>query len=339
MAMEQLDPQGRYPKSRLELRVRQITFQAAGISSYELVDPSGGELPPFTAGAHVDFYLRDGRVRQYSLCNDPAERHRYVIAVQREERGRGGSMALHDRVHVQRLVSIGTPRNNFALDPRARRHLLLAGGIGVTPMKAMLHQLARDGADCTLHYCCRSAQHAAFGEELAPFVASGRAVLHHDGGDPAKGLDLAALLREQAQGTHLYYCGPEGFNRACRDASAHWRPDTVHFESFAAGVLPQPATAAGAGDTHSHAPVFKVRVASTGATFDVPDNRTIVDVLRDNGVEIETSCNAGLCATCKTGYLEGEVDHRDYILDDADHPRYFTPCVSRANSPLLVIDL
>jgi vanillate O-demethylase ferredoxin subunit len=319
----------------MALQVRRITYQAIGINSYELVDPAGGDLPPFTAGAHVDFHLRDGRVRQYSLTNDPAERHRYVIAVLRDERGRGGSMALHERVHVQRLVSIGAPRNNFPLVAGARRHLLVAGGIGVTPMLSMVHELERTGREYTLHYCARSLEHTAFRDELAPRVAQGRVVFHHDGAIASQGLDLAALLRAQEEGTHLYYCGPAGFMAACRDASAHWAPGTVHLENFSAGVLP----AAPAADTTLHAPVFQVRIASSGATFEVPDNQTIVDVLRDNGVAIETSCNAGLCATCKVGYLSGEVDHRDYILDDSEHGHFFTPCVSRASSPLLVIDL
>jgi vanillate O-demethylase ferredoxin subunit len=333
--LENLDPDGKYPKGRLALQVRQITYEAIGISAYELVDPAGGELPPFTAGAHVDFHLRDGRVRQYSLTNDPAERHRYVIAVLCDERGRGGSKALHERVHVQRLVSVGTPRNNFPLAAAARRHLMLAGGIGVTPMMSMVRQLEREGGDYVLHYCTRSPGHTAFREELAPLAAKGRVVFHHDGGNPSDGLDLARLLAVQEEGTHLYYCGPSGFMKACREAAARWAPDTVHLEHFSAGVAPAAAAAA----TTLHAPVFQVRIASSGATYEVPDSQTIVDVLRDNGVEIATSCNAGLCATCKVGYLEGEVDHRDYILDENEHGCFFTPCVSRAKSPLLVIDL
>ena len=141
--MEQLDTKGQYPETGMILRVRQITYQAVKINAYELTDPGGEALPPFTAGAHIDFHFRDGSVRQYSLCNDPAERHRYLIAILREEHGRGGSQALHERLHVQRMVSIGRPRNNFPLAENATRSLLLAGGIGITPIMSMTYELQR----------------------------------------------------------------------------------------------------------------------------------------------------------------------------------------------------
>lgn len=340
--MEQLDPKGKYPKTGMILRLRQITFQAIDINSYGLVHPDGEDLPAFTAGAHIDFHFRDGSVRQYSLCNDPHERHRYVIAVLREPNGRGGSQALHERLHVQRTVSVGKPRNNFPLAADAKRHLLLAGGIGVTPLKAMAHQLERTGGEYILHYCTRDPRYTAFCDEFAPLVAKGRVVYHHDGGIPANGLDIAGLLRDYEDGTHLYYCGPPGFMAACRRAAAHWPAETVHFEYFTAAAAPKSALSgeelAEAGD-NALGLGFQVKIASTGAVYTVPNDRSIVQVLAEHGVAIETSCEAGLCATCKVRYLAGEVEHHDLVLSEQEHAEYLAACVSRAKSPLLVLDL
>lgn len=340
--MEQLDEKGKYPKTGMVLRVRQITYQARGINTYELVHPEGGDLPAFTAGAHIDFHFRDGSVRQYSLCNDPAERHRYVIAVLLEPDGRGGSQALHERVHAQRLVSVGRPRNNFPLAADARRHLLLAGGIGVTPLMAMVHKLEREAADYTLHYCAKGPQFAAFRDELAPLERKGRAHFHYDGGIPANGLDIAALLAGYEAGTHLYYCGPAGFMTACKRAGAHWPADCVHLEYFSAASAPKSALSgdelAAAGE-HALGIGFQVKIASTGAVYVVPNDKSIVHVLAEHGVEIPTSCEAGLCATCKVRYLSGEVDHRDLVLSEEEHAEYLATCISRSRGPMLVLDL
>lgn len=341
--MEQLDQKGKYPNTGMILRVRQVTYQAAGINSYELVHPQGEPLPPFSPGAHIDFHFRDGSVRQYSLCNDATERHRYLIAVLREANGRGGSQALHERLHVQRLVSVGKPRNNFPLVEDARRHLLIAGGIGVTPLVAMVHSLERSGSDYTLHYCTRAIEHTAFREELEPLAARGRVVFHFDGGVPANGLDLAGLLRVHDEGAHLYYCGPPGFMAACERSAAHWPRENVHFEYFSAAASPKPflseAEMQDAGDDALSGLGFQVKVASTGAVFIVPNDKSIADVLGEHGIEIQTSCRAGLCATCKVRYLSGEVEHRDMVLEDDERGEYLTTCVSRAKSSMLVLDL
>ncbi len=327
----------------MRLQVRQVTYQARDINSYELVHPEGKPLPTFTAGAHIDFHFRDGSVRQYSLCNDPSERHRYLIAVLREEYGRGGSQALFERVHTQRTVSVGRqPRNNFPLHEEATHHLLLAGGIGVTPMMAMLYRLQSIGADFTMHYCTKSPEHTAFRPELAALASEGRVLLHHDGGDPRRGLDIAALLKSYEPGTHLYYCGPVGFMRATEAASAHWPKGSVHCEYFTAAASPKATLtkdeAADVGDD-AVGLGFQIKIASTGAVYYVPNDKSIVEVLREQGIEVETSCEAGLCATCKTRYLTGEPDHRDLVLDDEEHSQYLTICCSRAKSRMLVLDL
>jgi ferredoxin-NADP reductase len=212
------------------LRIRSITYLAARINGYELTDPGGHDLPRFAAGAHISMRLFEDLLRDFSLWNDPAERSRYCIAVLREG---PGSRRLHDEARVGDLVEASTPRNNFPLAAEAERHLLIAGGIGITPIMAMIAELRRRRAEYRLHYCTRSPEETAFLDDLAVLAAQGRVQFHHDGGDPAKGLDIAATLRECRQGTHLYYCGPAGMMAAAGAASAHWPPGTVHCEYFA----------------------------------------------------------------------------------------------------------
>ncbi len=320
----------------LSLLVRQIRFEAVGVNSYELVDPTGAELPAVTAGTHVDVLLGDGVVRQYSLCNDPAERHRYVIAVLLEGQGKGGSRRLHETLHVQDRVQVSLPRNNFALANGAGKHLLIGGGIGVTPLKAMAHALASCGADFELHYCARSPEHASFRDDLARLGAEGRVAFHYDGGNPANGLDIAALLRGHSAGTHVYYCGPPGFMAACAAATANWPAGTVHCEHFKA---PEPERAAVQGTEAQNTKVSTVQIASTGLRIEIPAGRSMVDVLNDAGLEVETSCVSGLCGSCKVRYLSGEVDHQDFILSEDERAEYLTTCVSRAKGPVLVLDL
>ncbi len=316
--------------STLSLRLEAVRRQAEGIHAFELVRPEGGELPEVQAGAHVDVHLPGGLVRSYSLAGDPADRRRWTLGVLREKGGRGGSAALHDRVRVGDLLALGPPRNAFALTEGARHSVLLGGGIGITPLKAMAHTLRQRGESFELHYCARTPGHAAFLDELRALVPDGQLHLHFDQGDPARGLDLAALLRAPAEGTHLYYCGPAGFMQACADASAHWSAGTVHFEHF----KPPASTAASL-----EAGAFEVRLQRQGITVAVPPSQSIVQALEAAGHAVPTSCLSGLCGACKVGYLEGEVEHNDYILGDDEKARCLTLCVSRARSPLLVLDL
>jgi ferredoxin-NADP reductase len=216
----------------MRLRVRSITYLAERINGYELVDSDGRDLPRFEAGAHISVRVGDEIVRDYSLWNDPGERARYCIAVLREVEGRG-SREWHERARVGDLVEVSPPRNNFPLAVEAERHLLIAGGIGITPIMAMVTVLRRQRADFRLHYCTRSPEETAFLDELAIPAAQGRVQFHHDGGDPVKGLDITAILREYRPGTHLYYCGPTGMMAAAEAASRHWPPGTVHCEYFA----------------------------------------------------------------------------------------------------------
>jgi vanillate O-demethylase ferredoxin subunit len=317
-------------KTMQALRVSKITREAQDIASFELADPLGLELPPFTAGAHLDVRINNDTRRQYSLCNDPQERHRYVIAVLNEPAGRGGSRAMHEQVAVGSVLPVSAPHNRFPLAGReARFHLLLAGGIGVTPMLAMIAELERRANPWRMHYCTRNPARTAFLDRLRPLIAAGKVELHHDDGDPARGLDIARTLAAFEIGTHVYFCGPPGFMHAAKASVSAWPPFNVHYEYF---------TAAGDRAEAVNMP-FQVKVKKSGQIFDIPADRSIVAVLRDNGFEIETDCEDGYCGTCITRYLAGEPEHRDTVLGEDERKRYAMICCARAKSPMLVLDL
>jgi len=316
----------------LAVRVARKAVEARDICSFELVAADGGTLPAFTAGAHIDVQAPGGLTRPYSLCNAPHERHRYLIAVLLEPASRGGSAAMHERVHEGEMLTVGAPKNHFALAPDAARHLLLAGGIGVTPMLAMAEQLAATGAEFALHYSTRSRERMAFHDRLRGSRYAGRVALHFDDGDAAQQLDLAALLAAPTVGTHLYVCGPKGYMDAVLGtARAHGWPETrLHCEYFAAEAPPAE------GDT-----AFEVQLGRAGRVVVVPPGRTVVQALAAAGVEVQTSCEQGVCGTCLTRVLDGTPEHRDQYLTPEEQAANdcFTPCVSRARSKQLVLDL
>jgi len=318
----------------LDVRVQQIRYEGKGINSYELTSPGGETLPRFEAGSHIDIHLKNGVIRQYSLCNSPAERHRYVIAVLKDESGRGGSRAVHDSISAGDIVTISKPRNHFALAADANKVILIAGGIGVTPLKAMAHELEQRGVDFEMHYCARSPEAAAFGPELERMQRAGKLRYHFDDGAQASHLDLRALLSQPKPGTHLYYCGPGGFMTACADAASHWPKGTVHFEHFKAPEQPKREPI---GTENQHG--CDVTIASTGRVVHVGADQNLSEALNEAGIDVPTSCCAGLCATCKVRYLDGEVQHNDFILDDDERKEFLTVCVSRPVSGTLVLDL
>jgi len=314
----------------LRLRVQAIRLQADGIHTFELVDPDGAELPAATAGAHVDVHLSGGLMRSYSLSGDPADRTVWTLGVLREVNGQGGSKAMHDSVRVGELLTVSAPRNAFAMVPGAAHTVLLAGGIGITPIKAMAHTLTAEGKSFEVHYCARTPRNVAFIRELRALVPPDRLHFHFDNGVPGQGLNITNLLKQQPAGAHLYYCGPGGLMKACAEASTHWAPGSVHFEHFKPPA--QPAKAAPDAS-------FEVRLARRGITVPVLPDQTIVRALELAGLRVPTSCLSGLCASCKVEYLEGDVEHNDYILSDEEKTHCLTLCVSRSRSPLLVLDL
>lgn len=317
--------------NEMKVRVDRRVNEAEGICGFELVPEQGVALPAFTAGAHIDVHVAPGLIRQYSLCNDPAETTRYRIAVLHETASRGGSVGMHERVKVGDVLKVSAPRNHFPLVP-AKRSLLLAGGIGVTPILAMAQTLHAAGNAFDMHYCGRSASRMAFLEQLrqSPFAA--QVHVHTDDGVPEQRFDAARVLAQPSGDTHLYVCGPAGFmNHVLETAQRLGWPDArLHREYFAGAAT---ALDSDAG--------FEIRVASTGLTCQVPAGKSVIDVLLTHGVEVPVSCESGVCGTCLTRVLDGRPDHRDTFLTDAERAAndQFTPCCSRALSPLLVLDL
>jgi vanillate O-demethylase ferredoxin subunit len=288
----------------MQLRIRSVAYLAQDINGYELVDPNGRDLPRFSAGAHVGVRLGEQVWRDYSLWNDPAERRRYCIAVLREKEGHG-SNRLHEQARVGDLIEVSWPRNFFPIAEEAERHWLIAGGIGITPIMAMIAELKRRRTDFHLHYCSRAPERTAFREELSLLAAMGRATFHYDGGDPAKGLDVAALLRDPPPGTHLYYCGPAGLMDAVARAATHWPPRTVHCEYFKgpAAAIPEMV-----GEDLP----FRVRLAKSGGEYEVRADESIARALRRHGVKVDTSCELGYCGTCLP-YLTARCSRRQSI--------------------------
>jgi len=316
--------------SQLTVRVVRKQVEADGICSFELADPSGAPLPAFSAGSHIDVHIPGGLTRQYSLCNHADERHRYVIAVLNDAQSRGGSRAMHDTVEEGSALQISTPRNHFPIEPDAPRHLLLAGGIGITPMLCMAQCLSSKGHAFAMHYCARSRERAAFVEQLGSAPYADRVAFHFDDEDAAQKLDIQALLAEAGADAHLYVCGPKGFMDAVLETARQrgWSEDRLHYEFFAASV-----------ETTGDA--FEVKLASSGKTVAVPAEQTVAEALAAAGVEVPISCGQGICGTCLVRVLEGEPDHRDLYLSPEEQARndQFTPCCSRARSRTLVLDL
>jgi vanillate monooxygenase ferredoxin subunit len=315
----------------LAVKVLRKKQEAQDIASFELARADGGPLPAFSAGSHIDVELPGGLTRQYSLCNDSVEQHRYRIAVLRDAASRGGSVAMHEAVNEGDTIHISEPRNHFPLQ-HAQRSLLFAGGIGVTPLLCMAQRLAKIGADFTMHYSTRSPERTAFREEIAESTFASNVQFHFDSGTAGQILNVPAALGQVDAGTHIYICGPAGFiNHVLQNAQGMgWPAGQIHLEYFAS--TPQDTTA----DT-----AFEVKIASTGKSYTVAADQTIVHALQQQGIEILTSCEQGVCGTCITRVLEGECDHRDLYFTDEEKAKndQFTPCCSRAKSRVLVLDL
>lgn len=318
--------------STLSVRVLRKELAALDICTFEMVDVNGGPLPAFSAGSHVDVQLPGGLTRQYSLCNDPKETHRYLIGVLRDAASRGGSSAMHDQVAVGQVLQISAPKNHFPLAHDARRSLLLAGGIGVTPILCMTERLAITGADFEMHYCARSRARMAFRERISASEFAHRVQFHFDDGDAQQKLDIERLLAAPQDGLHLYVCGPKGFMDAVLNAARRlgWQESRLHYEFFSAAVASSDRDAS-----------FEVKLASSGRIIVVPGGKTVTQALSEAGIEVQTACEQGVCGTCLTRVLEGVPEHKDLYLTPEEQAAndQFTPCCSRSRTPLLVLDL
>jgi vanillate O-demethylase ferredoxin subunit len=304
--------------------------EAEGIISIELIPIASSALPQFEAGSHVDVQITPEITRQYSLCNDPRERHRYLLGILRETNSRGGSEAIHTAFLEGQHIKISHPKNNFKLVEAAGHTILAGGGIGITPILAMGWRLHALGASFELHYCTRSLARTAFQSilEAAPFAD--KMQLHLDDRAEAQRFDINRYLVRPGENKHLYVCGPFGFMTYVLDGAQRlgWLRDHVHSEYFAADV-----------DTSGGS--FIVRTARTGLTLTVPADRTLAEMLIENGVAVALSCEQGVCGTCLTKVLEGLPDHRDVYLSDPEKAAndQMTPCCSRAKSATLILDI
>ncbi|MFD9663695.1 PDR/VanB family oxidoreductase [Rhodococcus sp. NPDC059968] len=314
----------------ITVTVTDITTETVSVKRFSLRRSNGASFAPYAAGAHVDVTGPGGITRQYSLCGPPHRTDSYEIAVKREDCSRGGSAALHDQVAVSDELTISEPRNLFGLEHAADRHVLVAAGIGITPLLSMAHHLRRTGARFRLHYFATSREKAAFVPllESTEFAAD---VEFHFGVDRTDQRQvLARVLEDIDPATHVYACGPKEFMQRVVDVASRVLPeDNVHIEHFQA-LEP----AAESGDE------FEVEL-DTGEVFRVPPGRSIVDVLADGGIEVDTSCREGICGTCVLTVLDGEPDHRDNCLTrkEKEAGDQIATCVSRARTGRLVLEL
>ena len=316
----------------LSVKVSKKSIEAEDIVSFELVHPDGDILPAFTAGSHIDVHMGDKLIRQYSLSNDPAENHRYLLGVLKEVDGSGGSLTMHEQVKEGDLLQISQPRNNFHLLEEAEYSLLLAGGIGVTPILGMAQRLASLGKNFDIHYCTRSRERCAYYDQLKISTFAEKVNIHFDNGPKEQRLDIPALLRDYPEGANVYVCGPAGFMEVViSNAEQHWPSGAVHREYFSADP------AAG----HDNDCSFEVKIASSGEIYTIPAEQSIVEALLEHDIEILVSCEQGICGTCLTAVIEGEPEHRDMFLSEAEHDAndQMTLCCSRSRSDILVLDL
>ncbi|WP_434621536.1 PDR/VanB family oxidoreductase [Azospirillum sp. B2RO_4] len=331
MSSLQPETQRRPPSTARTLRVHRLEQVAPQVMLVELRDPDGQPLPPAEPGAHIDLHLPDGTVRSYSLCGDPMDRQAYSIAVLNVPGGRGSGF-VHGELEPGASIAIGLPRNNFRFD-EAPRYLFIAGGIGITPLLPMIRAAAGRGADWTLQYCVRSAAAAPFLGELRA-LSHGRVELN--AADEGRKLDVDALLAATPADVPVYCCGPQRLMEAV--AAAAQPAQDVRFEWFTPRVEPVREDAA-AGSLEDDS--FEVVCARSGVTVTVPPGTSVLEALAAAGVTVDSSCEQGICGTCETTVLEGEPDHRDSVLSDAERAAGKTMmlCVSRARSARLVLDL
>lgn len=308
----------------LQVRLRSMVWEAPEVVSLDLVRVDRAPLLQFEPGAHVDIYLPDGAIRQYSLCSDPSDTSHYRIAV----RNVGGisSHFVHRKVRPGDLLTISAPRNNFPLVDAAN-YIFIAGGIGITPLMPMIWEVTAKRRNWTLRYCHRLGQDAPFLAEIAK--SAGEILLHST--ESGTRLDVAAELHAVRENTHVYCCGPESLMAGVEEATRHWPEGSVHFEWFT------PRSNMLEGGTNS----FEVACDASGLTLQVPPDKTILTVLNEAGIHVPCSCQQGICGTCEVRVLAGEVEHRDSILSSAERAAntIMMTCVSRARGPRLVLDI
>jgi len=297
------------------------------ICEIEFRRPDGADLPPFECGAHIVVETPNGMARSYSLVNDETENDRYVIAVKRENGGRGGSLSMHTETAPGDILRISAPINSFGF-VQAPKYLLIAGGIGITPIISVFRKLLRIGhPDFRLIYSTRSAETSPYLKELTAPKARDFTTIHHTSLRDGTRFDLWPTLKAPDE-RHIYYCGPTSLMNAIYAQTIHWPRSAIHSEDFA-----------GVSATGADSRPFKVKKLATGEVFDIPADRSIVDVFRDAGLKPKSSCESGTCGTCRVRLIAGVPDHRDLVLGENERQSFFMPCVSRAFSEELTLDI
>ncbi len=311
----------------IDVRLTDIRFAARDTNLYEFRQVDGEALPAYDPGAHIDLHLPNGLVRQYSLTVPETEPpQRYVVGIKRDPASRGGSRYVHDELHVGKTLKISQPRNHFALKEDAPHVVLIAGGIGITPIWCMVQRLEQLGKSWKLYYSCRSRADAAF---LEPMQKMPSVHFHFDDENEGKFLDIAAVVAQAPKDAHLYCCGPGPMLKAFEAATQGWADEQTHVEYFTAKAAP--AKSGG----------FVVELSRSGEEHFIPEGKTILQVLLDAGVDVDYSCELGICGACETRVISGIPEHRDAILSEeeqAENTRVMI-CCAGCKSDRLVLDL
>lgn len=328
---ETAQPKSAYREVEVDVEVRRREVVSEGVVTLTLADPAGAELPRWGPGAHIDLIMTPSLVRQYSLCGDTANRAEWQVGVLLDPHSRGGSQFVHDKLQEGAAVRVRGPRNHFPL-VGSPRYLFVAGGIGVTPMVPMIAAAEAAGAHWSLLYGGRKRSSMAFVDELQRYGDRVR-VCARDEPEHSFRTNLAAALSEPVENTLVYCCGPEALLTAVEDACRSWPPHSLHVERFSAKTLEEPA----GGALES----FEVECQRSGVTVTVPRDKTIYEVCEEAGIDVLGSCMEGVCGTCECDIIEGEGDHRDSVLNDAEKAanQSLMICVSRSLSERLVLDL
>ena len=315
------------PITQYEAQVINKTQLAEQIWLFELQRTDLKPMPNMTAGAHLDVWLAQDVIRQYSLVlGVNSKLNSFAIAVKRDETGRGGSVQLCDTVQVGQVLMVSAPRNHFQLHDGEAPAVLIAGGIGITPIWSMIQSLNEQGRSWQLHYAARSKKEAAFVEQL---VDSSQVTFYFDD-ESKQRVSVPSIMATVTPETHLYCCGPTSLLDVFEEETAAWPSTQRHLERFNA-VLPTAVATEG----------FVLSLAKSGVELSVLPGQTILEVIHAAGIEAASSCEQGICGACETRVLEGQVDHRDAILSEAEQQANNTMmiCCSGSLSPRLVIDL
>jgi tetrachlorobenzoquinone reductase len=310
----------------IDMRVTAIRYAARDTNLYEFAPLDGKPLPPYEPGAHIDLHLPNGLVRQYSLINPEPDALSYTVSIKRDPASRGGSRYVHDELRVGKTLKISAPRNNFPLVENASHVVLLAGGIGITPIWCMVQRLQKLGRSWKLYYACRSRADMAFLQALEVMAP---AQFHFDDESAGNVLDVKSIVAEAPKDAHLYCCGPTPMLKAFEAATADWPRAQIHVEYF---TPKQEADKKGG---------FVVELARSGQEFVIPEGKSILQVLLDAGVDVDYSCELGICGACEQRVISGTPEHRDAILteeEQASNTKVMI-CCAGCKSERLVLDL